>query len=761
MPVKNLVIVESPGKIKTISKFLGKDYKVMASMGHVRDLPKSKMGVDMENNFEPQYEVSKDKKKVITGLKGQVGKDTTVWIATDDDREGEAIGWHLTQALKLKKDADIKRIVFHEITKTAIQEAVANPRTIDMDKVNAQQARRVLDRLVGYTLSPLLWKKIKFGLSAGRVQSVAVRLIVDKERQIMAFNPEEYWSIVGKFTPENGKDAFSAKLTKKDGKKFVPSSEKETNEVLDAIDKEEYTVTSVEKKQTKRNPAPPFTTSTIQQEAARKLGFSVRKTMVIAQKLYEGIDLEEGHEGLITYMRTDSVSLSKTALGQAQVVIKDMYGAEYGLKEPRMFKGRKGAQEAHEAIRPTDLSRTPESLAKYLDKDLLRLYELIWKRTLACQMKEALLDKVGVDLSVKTYTFRATGQTINFPGFMKLYLEGHDGEKEGDDDKESILPVLTEGEHPNVKEIIPTQHFTKPPARYTEASLVKKLEEEGIGRPSTYAPTISTIQTREYIEKEGRQLRPTDIGFVVSDFLVEHFPQIVDYKFTVKMEEMLDEVEEGKETWQSEIKDFYVPFSKLVESKEGSVSREEASQTRELGIDPKSGRPVSVRIGRFGPLVQLGVKEDEVKPKFASLPEDKRIHDVELEDVLHLFDLPRTLGKTKEGEDVIVNIGRFGPYVKVGKEFTSIKEEDPFAVDLKRALEIVSDGAEAKKKSVIMEFPEEKIRVLIGPYGPYIKADKKNVKIPKTFTPEKLTLEDCKKIIAEAPAKKSFRKKKK
>jgi len=761
MPVKNLVIVESPGKIKTISKFLGKDYKVMASMGHVRDLPKSKMGVDMENDFAPQYEVSKDKKKVITGLKQALGKDTTVWVATDEDREGEAIGWHLLEALKLnpKKD-DVKRIVFHEITKTAIQEAVANPRELDMNKVDAQQARRVLDRLVGYTLSPLLWKKIKFGLSAGRVQSVAVRLIAERERQIMAFVPDEYWSVVGDFTPEKSAEKFEAKLSKKDGKKFVPTSEEETNKVLKDIDGQEYTVKSVEKKQTKRNPAPPFTTSTLQQEAARKLGFGVRKTMIIAQQLYEGVDMDSGHEGLITYMRTDSVSLSKLALGQAQEVIADLYGKEFGLEEPRFYKGGKGAQEAHEAVRPTDLSRTPDSIKKYLDKDQFRLYELIWKRTLACQMAHAILDKVGVDLQVKDYTFRATGQTVKFAGFMKVYLEGRDDDKK-DDDKENLLPLLTEGEHPKLKKMTPNQHFTKPPARYTEASLVKKLEAEGIGRPSTYAPTISTVQTRGYVEKEGKQLKPTDIGFVVNDFLVDHFPQIVDYKFTVKMEDMLDEVEEGKETWQKEIKEFYLPFSKLVESKEGSVSREEASQARVLGKDPKSGKPISVRIGRFGPVVQMGDKEDEEKPKFASLPEDKSIHDVQLEDILHLFDLPRTLGETEAGEPIEVNIGRFGPYVKIGKNYTSIKEDDPYSITLERALVLVKEGEEAKKKALIMEFPKEKISVRIGPYGPYIKADKKNVKIPKDKDPQKLTLPEIQEIIANAPAKKSFRRKKK
>lgn len=761
MSVKNLVIVESPGKIKTISKFLGNDYRVMASMGHVRDLPKSKMGVDIENNFEPQYEISKDKKKVISELKAKVGKETTVWIATDEDREGEAIGWHLVEALGLGKKDTVKRIVFHEITKTSILEAIATPRDINMDKVDAQQARRVLDRLVGYSLSPLLWKKIKFGLSAGRVQSVAVRLIVERERAILAFIPEEYWSVVGLFTPEGSKETFEGKLTKKDGKKLLPTSEDETNAILKALEGAEYTVTSVEKKQTKRNPSPPFTTSTLQQEAARKLGYSVKKTMMLAQQLYEGVDMAEGHEGLITYMRTDSVNLSQTALAQAQVVIKQLYGAEYGLDTPRYYKGGKGAQEAHEAIRPTDLARTPESVNKYLSKDQARLYELIWKRTLACQMKEALLDQVGVDIEAASYTFRATGQTIQFPGFIKVYTEGKDEEESADDDEENLLPVLKEGEHPNLKKMTPTQHFTKPPARYTEASLVKKLEAEGIGRPSTYAPTISTVQTRGYIEKDGKQLKPTDIGFVVNDFLVEHFPQIVDYKFTVKMEDMLDDVEEGKQTWRDEIKGFYGPFHELVESKEGSVSREEASQARILGNDPKTGKPVSVRIGRFGPVVQLGDKEDETKPKFASLPEGSSLNDVELSDVLHLFDLPRLLGETKEGEAVEVNIGRFGPYVKIGKNYTSLKEDDPYSVTLARALELAAEAQEAKAKAVIAEFPEQNIRILNGPFGIYIKADKKNVKIPKTYDPEKLTLDECLKIIAEAPAKKSFRRKKK
>lgn len=760
MAAKNLVIVESPGKIKTISKYLGKDYKIMASMGHVRDLPKSKMGIDTEKTFKPHYEVSPDKKKVIKEIKSTIGKDTTVWIATDEDREGEAIGWHLVEALDLKKGKHLKRIVFHEITKPAILKAVESPREINMNLVNAQQARRVLDRLVGYSLSPLLWKKIQYGLSAGRVQSVAVRLIVEREREIMAFEPEEYWSLVAQLVTAE-KEAFEAKLTKHKGKAIKPGSEKEMNTILDALKGAKYEVTDVEKKTVKRNPAPPFTTSTLQQEASRKLGFSVKKTMVLAQKLYEGVELDSGHEGLITYMRTDSVNLSAVALKQAAEVVKDLYGKEFALEKPRYYKGKKGAQEAHEAIRPTDLSRRPEDVKNYLEKDAFRLYRLIWKRTLACQMAEALLDQVGVDVEASDYTFRATGQTIKFPGFMKVYMESYDHKEEAKGDEEAILPELKKGDTPKLKELIPAQHFTKPPARYTEASLVKKLEAEGIGRPSTYAPTISTVQTRGYVEKDGRQLKPTDMGFVVTDFLVEHFPKVVDYKFTVRMEDMLDEIEEGHEKWTEEVKEFFEPFEKLVENKEKTVTREEASQTRELGVHPKTGKPVSARIGRFGPFVQMGTKDDEEKPKFASLPDELSLATVQLEDVLHLFDLPRTLGKTEEGEDVIVNIGRFGPYVQIAKNYYSIKEDDPYGISLKRALEIVKFEKERKAKAMIHRFEEEDISVLEGRYGPYIKQGKSNYKIPKDVDPKKLTLKDCQKIIAEAPAKKKWTRKKK
>lgn len=600
MSAKNLVIVESPGKIKTISKFLGEDYTVMASMGHVRDLPKSKMGIDIKHNFEPTYLISREKSKVVKDIKSKIGKNTTVWVATDEDREGEAIGWHLLEALDLdeKKD-DVKRIVFHEITKPAILAAIENPRHVNTKLVEAQQARRILDRLVGYELSPLLWKKVKYGLSAGRVQSVAVRLIVEREREIQVFKPEEYWSLTAKFLSEK-KEEFTAKLTKRGGENFVPKNQEESDKVLSDLENADYKVTAIDKKETRRNPAPPFITSTLQQEAARKLGFSVKKTMMVAQKLYEGVEIDGSHEGLITYMRTDSVNVSQQALAQAKVVITSEFGKEYALETPRFYKGRKGAQEAHEAIRPADLSRTPISIKNYLGKDEFRLYELIWKRMLACQMEAAILDKVGVDISARDYIFRATGQTVKFAGFMKVYMESHDSAEEDDEDKENILPELRDGEEVGLRELLPEQHFTKPPARYTEASLVKKLEAEGIGRPSTYAPTISTIQARGYILKEGQALMPAEIGMIVNDLLVEHFPKIVDYQFTVKMEDMLDGIEDGKEAWQEEIREFYMPFHELVEAKMKDLTKEDVVNETTTEICEKCGKPMMVKFGRFG-----------------------------------------------------------------------------------------------------------------------------------------------------------------
>lgn len=640
----------------------------MASMGHVRDLPKSKMGIDTKKKFKPKYLVQKNKLKVIKGLKSKIGKDTTVWIATDEDREGEAIGWHLVEALKLEEE-DIKRIVFHEITKPAILDAMEHPRKIDMDLVDAQQARRILDRLVGYSLSPLLWKKIKYGLSAGRVQSVAVRLIVEREREIEAFKPEEYWSILGKFEAENvkkGNSAFEGKLLKYKGKEWKVDNEKDAKKALKDLDGADYEVTRVEKKEVKKNPSPPFITSTLQQEAARKLGFSVKKTMTIAQRLYEGADLKHGDHGLITYMRTDSVNMSKLAQAQAKEVISKEFGKEYALDKPRFYKGRKGAQEAHEAIRPTDLSLKPADVKQHLGKDEYRLYELIWKRAIACQMAHAVLDRVSVDVESGDYLFRATGQTVKFAGFIEVYMEGKDNKEEEDADSEKFLPDLKEGEHPKCKELVPNQHFTKPPPRYTEASLVKKLEGEGIGRPSTYAPTISTVQSRGYIEKDGRNLKPTEIGCIVNDFLVKHFPKILDYKFTVRMEDMLDEIEEGKGEWEDEIAEFYGPFHENVEKKMETVKKEDVITQETDEVCDKCGKPMVIKFGRYGKFLSCtGFPEcKEAKPL------DEETGEVDEEKEKEISELEKKFAdrKCKKcGSKMIVKSGRFGEYLACEK----------------------------------------------------------------------------------------------
>jgi DNA topoisomerase I len=664
MAAKNLVIVESPGKIKTISKFLGKDFEVMASMGHVRDLPKSKMGIDTKKNFKPQYLVQKDKTKVIKGLAAKIKKGTMVWIATDEDREGEAIGWHLVEALKLQPD-EIKRIVFHEITKPAILEAMENPREIDMNLVDAQQARRILDRLVGYELSPLLWKKIKYGLSAGRVQSVAVRLIVEREREIEAFKPDEYWSILGQFETEK-KEGFEAKLLKYEGKGWESDNEKDSKKVLEDLKDAKYEVTKVEKKEIKRNPAPPFITSTLQQEAARKLGFSVRKTMTLAQRLYEGADLKHGDGGLITYMRTDSVNLGGLAQKQAKEVIEKEFGKKYALAEPRFYKGRKGAQEAHEAIRPTDFSLKPDDAKVHLDKDEYRLYDLIWKRAIACQMAQARLDRVSVDVEAENYLFRATGQTVKFAGFIEVYMEGQDQKEDEQDNSEKFLPELTKGEKPECKKLEPNQHFTKPPPRYTEASLVKKLESEGIGRPSTYAPTISTVQARGYIERKEKNLVPTETGYVVNDFLVKHFPKILDYKFTVRMEEMLDEIEEGKEEWEGEIKEFYDPFHDLVEEKMETVKKEDVIEQETDEICDDCGKPMVIKFGRFGKFLSCsGFPECK-----SAKPLDKETGGVDEAKEKEIEELAKKMAhkKCKKcGEKMEVKTGRFGEYLACTK----------------------------------------------------------------------------------------------
>ncbi|MFA5842805.1 MAG: type I DNA topoisomerase [Candidatus Gracilibacteria bacterium] len=601
---KNFVIVESPAKAKTIERFLGKDYEVMASMGHVRDLPKSKLGIDTEGDFEPTYIVPQDKRKTITSLKSHIHSDTTVWIATDQDREGEAIGWHLVQALKLGAGKQkVHRIVFHEITKSAILEAVAAPRELDENLINAQQARRVLDRLVGYELSPLLWKKVRYGLSAGRVQSVAVRLVVDRERERRAFKAEEYWEISAEFSPEKDKKVkFTAKLNKKDGKTFDLSNEKDSKQVLKDLEGAKYQVLSVEEKEVRKNPSPPFTTSTLQQEAARKLHMSVKKTMVVAQQLYEGVDVGNGPHGLITYMRTDSVNLSQQALGAIKNFITKEFGKEYALAEPRFYKSKKGAQEAHEAIRPVDVTLTPEQVKPHLDRDQYRLYELIWKRTIACQMEAAVFDRMTIDIQDQTnhYEFRATGQRVRFSGFIRVYVEGRDEPSVEDNNDEAILPALKQGDGILLYELIPTQHFTEPPPRYTEASLVKKLEAEGIGRPSTYAPTITTILSREYVKKEATALVPTDVGEVVTDVLVKNFPEIVDIGFTAKMEEGLDRIAEEGENWREFLKAFYKPFHLNIQEKTESLKKEDVVTEKTEEVCEKCGKPMVVKLGRFG-----------------------------------------------------------------------------------------------------------------------------------------------------------------
>jgi len=640
---KNLVIVESPAKAKMISKFLGKDYTVEASMGHVRDLPKSVMGVDTEKNFTPKYIVPADKKKVISGLKSKIGGSTAIWMATDEDREGEAISWHLKEALSLKKEP--KRIVFHEITKPAIIDAISNPREIDMKLVDAQQARRILDRLVGYELSPLLWRKIRYGLSAGRVQSVAVRLIVEREREIQAFKPEEYWKICALCEHKNGQlEAFLI-----DEK---VSDEKSAHKIVDELKGEDFKVQKIEKKEHHRTPPPPFTTSTLQQEAARKLHMSVKRTMLVAQELYEG---GHGEHGLITYMRTDSVKISELALTQAKEVIEADYGKNYLLSEPRRYKNKKGAQEAHEAIRPVNLSIRPDDIKSKIGKDHYRLYKLIWERTIASQMPTCVSDRTAIDVSAGKYLLRANGQVMKFDGFMKVYIEGFD---EGDEqDSEKILPEVAEGDPLKAKQIEPTQHFTKPPARYTEASLVKKLESLEIGRPSTYAPTIGTIVQRGYVVKNPeKQLVPEDIGNVVTDLLVEHFPDIVDYKFTAEMEDDLDKIAEGEKKWVPILQAFYGPFHKLIEAKNKSIKKEDIAQETDE-ICEKCGAKMVIKFGRYGKFLSCSKypKCDNAKPLGKNAAEQKEIETAEKK-----FHDKKC---NKCGAQMEVKVGRYGPFL--------------------------------------------------------------------------------------------------
>ena len=780
----HLVIVESPAKAKTIKRFLGKDYIVEASMGHVRDLPKSGLGIDVDKGFEPTYEVSDGKEATVKKLRAALKEADDLWIATDEDREGEAIGWHLTQALKVKDFKNVKRIVFHEITETAIKAAIANPRTLDMKLVDAQAARRILDRLVGYTLSPFLWKKVYSGLSAGRVQSVVVKIIVDRERQIKAFNPEEYWSVEAQLENEK-KQMFSAFLDKKSGEKLALVTKEQTDKALSEIKGKPFSVGAVEEKEVSRNPAPPFTTSTLQQEAARKLGFSVKQTMVVAQQLYEGISLGkgEGQSGLITYMRTDSVNLSEKALTDAKRTIEHQFGREYVLSAPRTYKTKaKGAQEAHEAIRPTEMERTPESLTDVLDHQQMKLYTLIWNRTMATQMPAAEFKRIAADITAGDYSFRATGQTVIFDGFLRVYSEGKDDEpedkKEGDEEGEKFLPPLSVGESLNCTEIKPEQHFTKPPARYTEASLVKKLEEEGIGRPSTYAPTISTIQQRGYIRKEGRNLLPEDIAFTVTDLLAEHFPDIVDLTFTAGMEQSLDYIAEGSNESTKFLTNFYGPFKERVDSKTKEIKKTDVLKERVLGIDPETKLEVIVRNGRFGAYVQLGridvEKGKKVKkgegPKTASLPKNISIDDATMEQAMSLLAFPRNLGKHGES-DMFVVLGRFGPYLKCGEATSALpKETDPGTVTLKEAVELLTTAAERKKKAAeplrtLGTDPSSggEIHVKDGRFGPYVTDGITNVSVPKRFSPDTITLAESIEILEKkrSSPKKVWRGKKK
>lgn len=754
---KNLVIVESPAKAKTIEKFLGKDFKVESSFGHIADLPTKELGVNVEGDFKPKYLVSNDKKTVVKKLKELAGKAETVWLASDEDREGEAIAWHLAETLKLDKNKT-KRIVFHEITKSAIQKAIENPRGIDYNLVDAQQARRVLDRIVGYELSPVLWRKVKGGLSAGRVQSVSVRLIVEREREIQDFKPQAFFRVDAEFI--NGdKQSFKAKLSRN----F--STLKEAQKFLQANVNANYVVSNLEKKPAKKSPAPPFTTSTLQQEASRKLGFSVIRTMTAAQRLYES--------GYITYMRTDSVNLSNEARFSAKSEIEKAFGENYS--KPRNFTSKtKGAQEAHEAIRPTDFSRQSVEI----DRDQTRLYDLIWKRAIASQMSEAELERTNVDIEIKgnprvDERFVANGEVIKFDGFLKVYLEGTDLE---DEEQEGMLPKLTIGENLDNKYITATQRFTRPPYRYTEASLVKQLEELGIGRPSTYAPTISTIQNRGYVEKgsvdgierkyvqltfqknninesnltekvgsDKGKLVPTDIGFIVTDFLVNHFETILDYNFTAKVEEDFDDIAEGKEDWTKMMKSFYKDFHPQVENVQENAERE--SGERVLGTDPKTGRQVSVKLGKFGPMVQIGTADEEEKPLFASLTPDQQLNTITFEEALDLFKLPKALGEYN-GMELEVNNGRFGPYVRYGKKFVSLPTGmNPMSVELEDAIELIKE--KEKDDAPIANYQGKEVTKGKGRFGPFIKWNNMFINVSKKYDWDNLSQKDVEELIVD------------
>ena len=762
---KNLVIVESPAKAKTISKYLGKDFDVLASYGHVRDLIPKVGAVDPDNEFSMKYQVIERNEKHVKAIIRALKKADALYLATDPDREGEAISWHLIELLK-EQDAlngkPVHRVVFHEITKAAVQEAIDNPRGLSEDLVGAQQARRALDYLVGFNLSPLLWKKVQRGLSAGRVQSPALRMIVERELEIEAFKAREYWTIEADVSKDE--QPFMSRLVAYGGDKveqFSFENESAARDVektiLDAAEGKLTTV-SVTKRQRRRNPAAPFTTSTLQQESSRKLGFNTQWTMRVAQKLYEGIELPgEGNVGLISYMRTDSVTLASVAVDEIRELIAERYGAENVPAEPPEFKTKaKNAQEAHEAIRPTSAALTPESLKGALDEDQFKLYSLIWKRTMACQMVPAVFDTVAIELAAGPaddgHRFRANGSILVEPGFMAVYKEGQDDAGK-DDDGDRLLPKIEEGDIINLDVLRPEQHFTEPPPRFTEASLVKTLEEYGIGRPSTYASIIATLKNREYVEIDSKRFFPTDIGRIVNGFLTEHFSQYVDYDFTAKLEDDLDEVSLGNRDWVPLLDNFWKPFKKLCDDKEESVTREQVAQARELGTDPKSGKPMTVRMGRYGPFVQIGTKDDEDKPKFAGLRPGQKMNEITIEEALELFKLPRKLGETADGLPVSASVGRFGPYVRYGDKYVSMKEDDPYTVELPRALELIEAKKIEDANRIIQDFEEQGIQVLNGRYGPYITDKTKNARVPKDREPKSLTLEECIDLLAAAPVR--------
>ena len=767
---ENLVIVESPAKAKTIEKFLGKDYKVMSSYGHVRDLKKKEISIN-ETSLEPDYEIPEEKKKLVSDLKKQAAAAKQVWLASDEDREGEAISWHLCEVLGLDEDKT-NRIVFHEITKPAILEAIENPRRLDMNLVNAQQARRVLDRLVGFKLSPVLWRKVKPALSAGRVQSVAVRLIVEREREIQNFVSEPYYRVNAIFAVID-KNGSASEVKAELSTRFA--THEEALAFLEKCKDATFKVASVQKKPLKRTPAPPFTTSTLQQEAARKLGFTVSQTMMIAQRLYES--------GRITYMRTDSVNLSSLCINASKAEIANLYGSEYS-KVRQYHTSAKGAQEAHEAIRPTYMNAaTIDGTAQ--EK---RLYDLIWKRTIASQMADAQLEKTNVEISLSNSDerFIAQGEVVTFDGFLKVYRESTDDE-ENQEEFSHVLPVMKKGEELQRREICSTERYSQGPVRYTEASLVKKLEELGIGRPSTYAPTISTIQQREYVQKGDKKgeersysvdtlkgikinsknkkemagadkgkLIPTDIGIVVNDFLMENFQEIMDYNFTANVEKDFDRIAEGKSAWTKEIKKFYKHFEPEVEDVMNARAEHKAGE-RELGIDPVSGKPVFVKIGRFGPVVQIGSAEDEEKPRFSQLPSDKSMETLTLEDALELFKLPRTIGEYEESP-VVIGAGRFGPYILHRKKYVSLpKEEDPMTVTLETAIKLIDEKRQQDQQRHIKQFEEDAdLEIMNGRYGPYIIYQGQNYRMPKSMHPKaaELTYEQCMEIVNAASAKK-------